>query len=124
MDNFVYAGLQKYYSIESEDPKYSIKDPKFGSFIRSIFGLPYVTLDDLERAMKNIKKISDLLIVHMCKRYSSFDQVGYLKSICFEIPESRKNTPGDRNCMFHALADQSFFCRSFGCQAKNCYKYL
>ena len=30
----------------------------------TIFGLRYVKLDDLERAMKNVKKNSDLFIVH------------------------------------------------------------
>ena len=66
------AGLQSYYSVKSNDPK-------FGPFIRSIFGLPYVKLCDLERSVNNIKKLSNLLITPKCKNFAK-EMLTYLNS--------------------------------------------
>ena len=61
--------MQSYYSVKSNDPK-------FGSFIRSIFGLSYVKL---ERSMNNIKKLSNLLITPKCKSFAK-EMLTYLNS--------------------------------------------
>ena len=41
------AGLQTFYNANS-------REPKFGSFVRAVFGLPFVKIEDLDRAVKNI----------------------------------------------------------------------
>ena len=38
-----------------------------------------------------------------------FDTVSFLDSLNFKVSESQPSTPGDGNCMFHVLSDQSFF---------------
>ena len=66
------AGLQRFYSIKS-------KDTKFGSFIRSIIGLPFVKIEDLDRALANIIKLSHQLTNTRCKKFAD-DLILYLKS--------------------------------------------
>ena len=66
------AGLQTFYSLRS-------KEPKFGTFIRLIFGLPFVRIDDLNRGMKNIERISQMLNEEKCKNFAT-DVILYLKA--------------------------------------------
>ena len=66
------AGLQTFYSLRS-------KEPKFGTFIRLIFGLPFVRIDDLNRGMKNIERISQMLNEEKCKNFAT-DVILYVKA--------------------------------------------
>ena len=64
---------------------------------------------DTSVASASTREVTDSYEPAVNDCFNSFDLVGYLKSICFSLSKSQKSTPGDGNCMFHALADQSVF---------------
>ena len=66
------AGLQTYYSVKSSEPK-------FGSFIRTILGLPFLQIEDLGRGLKNIENMGTSLTNIKCKDFAK-DMIRYIKS--------------------------------------------
>ena len=66
------SGFQTYYSIRSTEPK-------FGSFVRAVLGLPFVKIDELDRGMKNVEKLSNMICDVNCKKFAK-DMIGYLNS--------------------------------------------
>lgn len=57
----------------------------------------------------------------------TFDTVSFLDSLNFKVSESQPSTPGDGNCMFHVLSDQSFFKDHFDARnliVKNIYEMI
>ena len=57
------SGLQTYYCSKS-------KEPKFGFFVRLVFGLPFLRISGLEVGIKNIKRAAQALNLPKCIEFS------------------------------------------------------
>ena len=70
--------MATYYSQKS-------KEPKFGSFIRLLIGLPFVKIQDISRGMKNIEKVANLLKVKKCSDFAQA-MLKYMNDFWMQLP--------------------------------------
>ena len=71
-------GMASYYSKNG-------LEPKFGSFVRLIIGLPSVKVDDIHRGLKNIEKVGSQFKHKKCREFAT-SMLSYLEKFWMSLP--------------------------------------
>lgn len=71
------SGMQKYYSNKSDEPK-------FGSFVRLMIGLPFLKTEDILKGVKNIRKVSSQLKTKKCRDFAT-SMLNYIESFWLKL---------------------------------------